>query len=254
MVKTLIVLAHPDRLSFNGQWAAASAEASSASGDEVVLSDLVAMGFDPVERPQHYGAAAADRFDPLRAQEAAAQGGRLPADVVAEIEKVKAADRIIFHFPMWWFGPPAVLKGWFDRVLAHGAMHTTDQRFDTGRCRGKSALFCVTTGSSAVQNAADGKEGDAQMLLWPLAQSLRYLGFTVLRPVIVSGVHSYHKAAASDDLAQRLRRTLRHHPELIAGFDDLPQLRFNIDGDFTQAGKLKPDAPSYSYFIRHGER
>lgn len=251
MVKTLIVLAHPDKASFNGQWAETSRAASTALGHDVELSDLVTMGFDPVERADHYQLPDMDPFDVLRAQEAAAAAKSLPNDVVAEIAKIEAADRIIFHFPMWWFGPPAILKGWFDRVLANGAMHNTDERFDTGRCRHKTALFCVTTGSSAVQSAPDGKEGNAQMLLWPLSQALRYLGFSVLRPIMVSGVHSYHKDVAADALAQRLSKTLADQPKIIADYDNLPRLHFNTDGDFTKEGRLKPDAPSHSDFIRH---
>lgn len=251
MVKTLIVLAHPDRQSFNGQWADASCAASAALGHEVVLSDLVGMGFDPVERADHYDLPDMVPFDALRAQETAAETNALPRDVASEIAKINAADRIVFHFPMWWFGPPAVLKGWFDRVLANGAMHNSRERFDTGRCRNKTALFCVTTGSSAIQCAPDGKEGDAQMLLWPLAQALRYLGFSVVRPITVNGVHSYHKDAAAAALADRLQKTLADHPDTIANFDELPRLQFNRDTDFTKDGQLNPGAPSYSDFIRH---
>lgn len=254
MVKTLIVLAHPDPKSFNGQWAEASRTASAELGHGVEVSDLVAMGFDPVERADHYQQLDMDPFDALRAQEAAAEAKALPQDVATEIAKIEAADRIIFHFPMWWFGPPAIMKGWFDRVLANGAMHNTDERFDTGRCRHKTALFCVTTGSSAVQSAPDGKEGNAQMLLWPLSQALRYLGFSVLRPITVSGVHSYHKDVAAEALAQRLSKTLAVHPDIIANYDTLPRLQFNSDGDFTKEGQLKPDAPSHSDFIRHVAR
>ena len=105
----------------------------------------------------------------------AAVTGRLPGDVAAEVDKVRAADRILFHFPLWWFGPPAVLKGWFDRVLAHGVLHTDTERFDRGRCAGKEALFCVTTGATEAECGPDGREGDVQMLLWPLAYTLRLL-------------------------------------------------------------------------------
>lgn len=254
MVKTLIVLAHPDRKSFNGQWAEATRAASIALGHDVEMSDLVAMGFDPVERADHYQTPVMDPFDVLRAQEAAAKAKTLPDDVASEIAKIEVADRVIFHFPIWWFGPPAILKGWFDRVLANGAMHNTDERFDTGRCRHKTALFCVTTGSSAIQSAPDGKEGDAQMLLWPLSQALRYLGFSVLRPRTVNGVHSYHKEAAVEALTDRLHKTLADHQGAIADYDNLPRLKFNADTDFTKAGQLKPDAPSHSAFVRHVER
>ena len=106
---TLIVLAHPERQSFCGAWAEASAAAAEATGDRVLWSDLYGLGFDPAEGPEHYAAPPAP-FDTLKAQEQAASG-HLPADVAAEADKIRAADRIVFHFPLWWFAPPAMLKG-----------------------------------------------------------------------------------------------------------------------------------------------
>lgn len=41
-------------------------------------------------------------------------------DITIEQEKQLWADIIIFQFPLWWFGMPAILKGWIDRVYAHG--------------------------------------------------------------------------------------------------------------------------------------
>ena len=54
LTTTLIVLAHPDPRSFNGAWANATEAACEALGDTVLRSDLVALGFDPVEaaKPQ----------------------------------------------------------------------------------------------------------------------------------------------------------------------------------------------------------
>ena len=250
MTTTLIVLAHPGRTSFNRAWAQATEKAALALGDEVLWSDLNAMGFDPVERPGQYGASRETAFDPLKRQEAAALSGDLPGDVAGEIAKVRAADRIVFHFPLWWFAPPAILKGWCDRVLAHGALHNVDERFDTGMCRGKAALFCVTTGSRASESAFNGREGDVTMLLWPLAYALRYLGFAVLEPVTAHGVHGYHKGARRAELEARLGAVLDAQGALMAGFDARPVMQFNADSDFDAAGRLKPGAAQYSYFIR----
>ena len=47
MTTTLIVLAHPEPLSFNGAWAAATRQACMTAGDTVLTSDLVEMAFDP---------------------------------------------------------------------------------------------------------------------------------------------------------------------------------------------------------------
>ena len=247
---SLIILAHPEPRSFNGAWAAESRRQSIAIGHDVLFSGLCAMGFDPVEGPRHYRHPPTP-FDPLKAQETAGASHQLPGDVAAEIAKIACADRLIFHFPIWWFGPPAVLKGWCDRVLAHGTLHSVAERFDTGLCRDKKALFCVTTGGDAAETAYNGKEGDVCMLLWPLAYTLRYLGMTVLQPRLIHGVHGYFDGNVEAELNQRLKGSLATHAKTIASFDELPEIVFNPDSDFDAGGKLKPDARSHSHFIRH---
>lgn len=251
MTSTLIVLAHPDRTSFNGSWAQATAQASKAMGHKVLWSDLCMMNFDPVEKRSHYaGQRPGAPFDVLKVQEAAASN-MLPRDVSAEIDKIQRADRIVFHFPIWWFSPPAILTGWCERVLANGALHDVDNRFDQGLCRGKTALFCVTTGSKASESAHNGKEGDTQMLLWPFAYTLRYLGFTILEPKTIHGVHSYHKEPARTALQSRLTAEIKAHGQTMAKFDALPRMPFNTDLDFDADGVLRPNATSHSQFIRH---
>lgn len=252
MPTTLIVLAHPDKRSFNGAWANATERAAIAQADTVLWSDLYGMGFHPAEAAARYpGWDQEVPFDPLKAQESRAEADTLPPDVAAEIAKIRQADRIVIHFPLWWFAPPAILKGWFDRAFAHGAMHSVDLRFDTGLCRGKKVLFCVTTGSRAEESAPNGKEGDVSMLLWPAAYTLRYLGFTVLEPKVVHGVHGYHKAVRRDALETRLRKILESQPDLLASFETRPSMDFNSDDDFDAQGQLLPGRPSHSAFIRH---
>ncbi|MEY8098797.1 NAD(P)H-dependent oxidoreductase [Falsihalocynthiibacter sp. S25ZX9] len=248
---TLIVLAHPEKQSFNSSWAQASAQASQAEGHEVMWSDLYALNFDPSEKADNYASARqAGFFDVLKAQEAAADTNSLPEDVAQEIAKIRAADRIIFHFPIWWFAPPAILKGWCDRVFVQGALHTIDQRFDNGIFRGKTVLFCATTGANSAESAFNGKEGDVRMLLWPLAYTLRYIGFDVLEPRVLHGIHGYHEGANEVALKARLTSELEGHAQTIAQFESLPKIAFNADTEFDAEGSLLPDAPSYSHFIR----
>jgi NAD(P)H dehydrogenase (quinone) len=243
---TLIILAHPSTSSFNSQWAEATV---AACDDEVLWSDLYSMGFDPVECAEHYGASS-NHFDPLKAQSEAAKANKLPNDVEAEVSKILAADRLVFHFPLWWFGPPAILKGWTDRCLTHGAMHTSDARFDNGLCQGKDALFCVTTGASAVESGPDGKEGDTNMHLWPLAYTLKYCGFTVKQPLLFHGIHGYFQGDAQFDLELRCENALRAQKTIICDWNERPEITFNSDSDFDQEGRLKSTAPSYSPFIK----
>ncbi len=250
MTTTLIVLAHPNRSSFNGTWAEASAAACKALGHKVLWSDLVEMGFDAVERAELYnGNGNCSDFDPLKAQEAGAKNGDIPDHVINEVDKLRKADQIIFHFPLWWFAPPAVLKGWFDRVLLHGDMHTVEERFDTGRCRDKTALFCVTTGATEAECGPSGKEGNVQLLLWPAAYTLRYLGIKILDPVVVSGVHGYHVGADRTELEQRLAGVLNDQADLIAEFERRSAIQFNMDQDFDSDGRLKSGSQSHNPFI-----
>lgn len=223
-------------------------------GQKVTVSDLYAMGFDPAEAAGHYPSVHAGMpFDVLKTQEAAAHNGTLPQIVNDEIARIRAADRLIFHFPLWWFAPPAMIKGWCERVLANGALHSTAARFDTGQCQGKSALFCVTTGSDAAESAYNGKEGDVALHLWPLAYTLRYLGLDVLAPKIIHGVHGYHRGDAQSGLETRLGTELTRHAQTIAKYDDLPRMTFNADGDFDDQGLLRSDAVSHSPFIRKAQ-
>jgi NAD(P)H dehydrogenase (quinone) len=245
----LIVLAHPERRSFCGAWAEASGAAAEAEGDLVLWSDLYGLGFDPAERAAHYDNPPTP-FDPLKAQAMAAATG-LSADVAAEVEKILTADRIVFHFPIWWFAPPAMLKGWCDRTLAHGALHDVERRFDRGLLRGKRALFCVTTGARASEARPDGKEGETRLLLWPLAYTLRYCGMDVAEPVLAHGVHGYHEGARKAELEARLAQVLADQREVIAGLETRPLMPFNADDEFDDEGRLRPEAPSHWPFIRH---
>ena len=250
MPTTLIVLAHPERRSFNGSWAEASAAGANAAGHDVLWSDLCSTDFDPVESPAHYPEWKSERpFDPLKAQEdlTISQSN----DVTEEIQKINQADYIIFHFPIWWFAPPAVLKGWFDRVLMHGVLHSVDARFDKGKLWGKRALFCVSTGASENECAFNGKEGDIFMQLWPTAQTLRYLGMTILEPKIEFGVHGYFEGDEKRALEDRLKATLSAQAKVVSEIPHRPEWTFNVDADFDADGRLKPDAQSHSPFIRH---
>ncbi|MBV1858033.1 MAG: NAD(P)H-dependent oxidoreductase [Nannocystaceae bacterium] len=127
--KHLIVYAHPLRDSFNGAILARAQEVLSESGDCEVL-DLYAQGFDPVRSAQEQG------------------GGELRADVLAQQEKVRWADHLVFIFPIWWFDRPAILKGWCDRVLSYGFAYQFDQASGgpVGLLQDKTASVVVTSG------------------------------------------------------------------------------------------------------------
>lgn len=138
------------------------------------------MAFDPVKPLYRYGdLQPGEAPDVLKLQEAASGWGGLPVVVASEIDQLRQADRVVFHSPLWWFNVPVLLKGWFDRVFAHGAIHRVDRRFDHALFDGKVALLSVTADSTALENAPNWREGDIDLPLRPTHCKLRYLGFVV---------------------------------------------------------------------------
>lgn len=101
-----LILGHPDPKSFNHAIAAAAAQTLADLGCEVRLHDLCAEGFDPV----------------LPAAEAA-RGAVLPPLVDRHCREIQEADGLVLVHPNWWGMPPAVMKGWIDRVLRPGVAY-----------------------------------------------------------------------------------------------------------------------------------
>ena len=102
----LLLLAHPDANSFNHALAAAARDALRRAGHTVVFHDLCAEGFDPFLPAGEIPAAAA-----------------LPPAIRQHCDELQAADGIVVVHPNWWGQPPAVLKGWIDRVIRPGVAY-----------------------------------------------------------------------------------------------------------------------------------
>jgi NAD(P)H dehydrogenase (quinone) len=144
-----IVLSHPEAKSFNAHLARVAAGALESQGWSVTLSDLYAMRFDPCERAEHYRSRQdTERFDVQTEQRHASGNGSIPDIVAGEIEMLDRADLLILQYPMWWHLPPAMLKGWIDRVLVYGQVYTSTKRFEQGRFVSKRTMLSVTVGTS----------------------------------------------------------------------------------------------------------
>jgi NAD(P)H dehydrogenase (quinone) len=105
-MKWYVLLAHPNPGSFNHAVCNAFLNGLKKAGAVYTLNDLYASNFKPLM--------AGDDFNQF------GDNGELPGDVLAEQEKVDSVDALAFIYPVWWNEAPAILKGWFDRVLSKG--------------------------------------------------------------------------------------------------------------------------------------
>lgn len=247
-----IVLAHPENESFNAQLAGISQQSLAASGWQTSLSDLYAMDFDPREGPRHYHSRKdAKVFHAQTEQRYSADNETLPAEIESEIQNLLNCDLLIVHFPLWWFGMPAILKGWMDRVFVYGRMYRSVMRYDKGICVGKKVLACVTTGASETSCSHSGKEGDTQLHLWPILFPFRYLGFDVLQPEVFHGVGGVAFIENHEGGLNTLQVYSRRWAETLDTLASRPNIPYNRDEEFDESKRLVAGAPVYSPFVRH---
>lgn len=115
-MRCLFVVVHPVKNSLVQYFASNAIEAAKAAGHEVEVKDLYSGGFEPAltesERASYY------------------EGPFETNKVQTDIDQLRRAEMLVLIFPTWWFGFPAILKGWFDRVWVPG--HAYDHATDYG--------------------------------------------------------------------------------------------------------------------------
>jgi putative NADPH-quinone reductase len=105
-MRILLVYCHPVPESFAASIRDEAIRTLEAKGHEIRLLDLYAEGFDPV-----MGCEERRRYNTLPVEQHALQD---------HIAHLRWAEGLIFVYPTWWYGLPAMLKGWLDRVWAPG--------------------------------------------------------------------------------------------------------------------------------------
>ncbi|XP_069824638.1 NAD(P)H dehydrogenase [quinone] 1-like [Dendropsophus ebraccatus] len=187
----LIVLAHQERTSFNYAMKEAAQAALKKKGWQVLVSDLYEMKFNSVlSRKDITGNPKEPSKFKYGAETLIAwKEGRLAKDIVEEQKKLEKADLVIFQFPLYWFGLPAIMKGWVERVFSMGFAYTFQTMYSNGPFKNKKALLSFTTGGAESMTAPNGINGDINVILWPIQNGiLNFCGFKVLEPQIVYGV------------------------------------------------------------------
>lgn len=209
-MKVLIVHAHHEPQSFNGAMTREAVSVLSGAGHDVIVSDLYAMRFDPVSDRRNFTNVADTSRLNQQAEEAHASkvGGYAPG-LQAEMDKLAWCDILIFQFPFWWFGMPAILKGWIDRVFAIGRAYGGGRWFDSGMLSGKRALLSLTVGGDASVYSDIGAHGPIEAILRPIQHGiLQFVGMDALEPFIVYGPSRMSDAQRKAELARYRERLL----------------------------------------------
>lgn len=145
-MKVLVVHAHPGSDSLSVALRDATLAGLGRAGHEVIRHDLAADGLR----------AAMSAEERLRYHDSDPPADPVAGRYAADVSDVEA---MVFVFPTWWFGPPAVLKGWFDRVLVHGVAFDLIDGKLSSRLRHVRRLAGVTTTGSprwVVRLSGDG--------------------------------------------------------------------------------------------------
>ncbi len=200
-IEAVGIYAHPEPTSLTRQLVQVTFETLERQGHEVIGSDLYGMRWKAVLDENDFPSRADPRSLSLIAESAHAYAtGQQTADVAAEQDKLLRADAVIFQFPLWWFGVPAILKGWFERVYAYGFGYGyrnegNRYRYGDGILCGKRALVSVLVGGPAADYGPRGINGPLDQLLFPLTHgALFFPGMQVLPTHAVYGTD--HLSAA----------------------------------------------------------
>jgi NAD(P)H dehydrogenase (quinone) len=209
-MKILYVYAHPEPKSFNAALKDTALAALKEKGNEVRLSDLYAMNFNPVLNAEDFTERKKpDVFKPFFEAIQASKNGAFAPDIKEEMEKVKWADLLIFQFPIYFTAMPAVMKGWIDRVLAPGFGFNpiTNSAYETGLLKGKSAMIATTTGASKEWYSEGGEHGDLNRHLESVTHCVfEYMGMKVLPSHIIYEVSSLSKEKGAEELEKYRKR------------------------------------------------
>ncbi|XP_078527459.1 NAD(P)H dehydrogenase [quinone] 1-like isoform X2 [Lissotriton helveticus] len=168
--RALIIFAHEERTSFNYAMKEVAENTLKQKGWEVTVSDLYAMNFNPVLSRRDIKGCPKDPTHFIYSYEMgeAWKEGSLSDDIAAEQKKLEAADLIIFQFPLYWMGMPAIMKGWIERVFSPGFAYNLQTMYMDGPLKNKKALLSFTLGGAASSYGPSGIRGDMNLILWTI--------------------------------------------------------------------------------------
>ena len=163
----LVILAHPDPTSLNHAIARTVVDQLGQNGHIVILHDLYA-----------------EQFDPVLASAEMPKEADLPQSLRVHCEELERAEGIVIVHPNWWGQPPAILKGWVDRVIRPGRAYAFEagdagEGVPKGLLRAKAAVVFNTSNTMA--------EREMQVFGDPLETTWRNCIFALC------GVHTFYR-------------------------------------------------------------
>lgn len=250
MSNVLIVHAHPEPASLTSALKDVAVDKLRADGHDVQVSDLYAMKWKPLADAADF----TERRDPERLIYVAESknayiAGTQSADIAVEQDKLLWADAVLFSFPLWWYGMPAILKGWFDRVFAYGfaygvGEHNAERwgdRYGEGTLSGRRAMLIVPIGGHMPHYSDRGVNGSIDDVLWPIQHgALFYPGMDVMRPFPV------YRSDRMD--ADGWAEVVSDFKDRLSGlFTDAPiPYRSQNGGHYDSNQRLKPELGGHS--------
>jgi NAD(P)H dehydrogenase (quinone) len=130
-MKVVVVYAHPNPMSFNHALRERFTQGLQDAGHDFEIIDLYDLEFDPAFSMEDFA-----QFGE----------GEQPQDVLSQQRIVADGQAMALIFPVWWWGYPALLKGWADRVFSHGfAYKMTEEGGIQGILPHKKVLLISTT-------------------------------------------------------------------------------------------------------------
>ena len=158
----LVVIDHPNPKSFTHALAEQFAKGAIEAGHSIEIADLHAEGFDP-------------RWS--MADIEADEGADSPEDISSEQARIERCDAVCMVYPLFWFGMPAMLKGWLERVWAWGWAYDQLDDHNKSLQKPRTAVLLVPAGANPDSWQPYPKIEQAMNDIW-CTGTLGYFGFT----------------------------------------------------------------------------
>lgn len=223
-MNVLIVYAHHEPSSFTAALKNLATEALSSQGHQVLVSDLYGQGFSGEAQKWDFVTTTGRHFNYMFEQKHAANlDMAFSPDILGEIQKLRGADLVLFVTPIWWFSVPAIMKGWFDRVLAMGVAWDGGKIYENGLMRGKQAMLIASAGGPAEYYHENGRHrANPVQILHPINHgTLAFCGFDVHEPFVslnVLGMDTATRARMLSELHFKLQH-LQDSPSWLVKYN-----------------------------------